>query len=49
LPQCEFAAETNPTMIKALLKVTDKDSYAWVECGDCGSGWQVPYYAESVR
>jgi hypothetical protein len=32
-------------MLRILLKVTDKDDYDWVECGGCGAGWQVPYYA----
>jgi hypothetical protein len=22
--------------------------YSWVSCGGCDTGWQVPYYAESV-
>jgi hypothetical protein len=35
-------------MIRVLLKVTDKEDYDWVECGGCGSGWQVSHYAESV-
>ena len=31
-----------------LLRTTEKDGYRWVECAGCESGWQVPYYAESV-
>ena len=46
--QCEYVSETDPAVIKVLLKVTDKGDYDWVECGGCGSGWQVPHYAESV-
>jgi hypothetical protein len=47
---CEFASETDPTVLKVLLKVKDGagGSYRWVECGACDCGWQVPYYAESV-
>ena len=36
------------SMIKILLKITDKGDYDWVECGSCEAGWQVPHYAESV-
>jgi hypothetical protein len=37
--QCEFASESDPAIIRAVLKVTAKDGYAWVECGarDAGS------------
>ena len=35
-------------MLRALLKVTGKDGYDWVECGACDIGWQVPHSAESV-
>ena len=47
---CEFASETDPAVLKILLKVKDGmgGGYWWVECGGCGSGWQVPYHAESV-
>jgi hypothetical protein len=38
--QCEYISETDPAVIKVLLKVTDKGDYDWVECGGCGSGWQ---------
>jgi hypothetical protein len=24
------------------------EGYDWVECGSFDTGWQVPYYAESV-
>ena len=49
-PQCEHRDTTDPALLRALLKVTDRDGYAWVECGICEHGWQVPYYAaESVR
>ena len=44
--ECEFAAETDPAMLKVLLKVRDGAGrdYWWVECGACACGWQVPHY-----
>ena len=48
LPQCEFVTVTDPAVFRVLLKVTDKGDYAWVECGSCEAGWQVPYHAESI-
>ena len=49
LPQCEFLTVTDPAVLRVLLKVTDKGDYAWVECGSCEAGWQVPFYgSESV-
>jgi hypothetical protein len=49
-PQCEFAAETDPSVLRVLLKVRDGagGGYWWVECGACETGWQVPHYSESV-
>jgi hypothetical protein len=49
--QCEFASETDPAMIRLILKVRDGmgEGYWWVECGACDFVWQVPHYApESV-
>jgi hypothetical protein len=50
LPQCEYAAATDPGVLKILLKVRPGlgEGYEWVECGGCGAAWQVRYYAESV-
>jgi hypothetical protein len=50
-PECEFASETDPAVLKVLLKVKpgQGEGYDWVECGACDTAWQVPYYAESVR
>lgn len=50
LGQCEFASETDPAVVRVLLKVRDGmgGDYWWVECGDCGTAWQVPYYVVSV-
>jgi hypothetical protein len=36
---------TDPAMLRAVLKVTHKDGYEWVECNACDYGWQVPHYA----
>jgi hypothetical protein len=41
---CEFADETDPAVLRVLLKVQDREGYWWVECGSCDCGWQVPYY-----
>jgi hypothetical protein len=49
LPECEFAHETDPVILRALLKIQDKETYAWVECGTCTSGWQVPFYVAESR
>jgi len=48
--QCEFASMTDPSVLRVLLKVKPGmgESYDWVECGGSGSGWPVPFYAESV-
>jgi hypothetical protein len=46
--KCEFAAETDPAVLKVLLKVNPGlgEGYDWVECA-CAAGWQVPHF-ESV-
>jgi hypothetical protein len=51
LGQCEFVSETDPAVLKVLLKVKPGlgGGYDWVECGGCGAGWQVPHYAESIE
>ncbi len=45
--ECKFAAETNPAVLKVLLKVKDGagEGYWWVECGACDTAWQVANYA----
>jgi hypothetical protein len=50
LPQCEFAAATDPAVLRVLLRVTPGQGggYHWVTCGACDAGWQVADYAESV-
>jgi hypothetical protein len=48
--RCAFASETDPAVLRILLKVQDGagGGYLWVTCGGCDMGWQVPYYPESV-
>jgi hypothetical protein len=38
-------------VLRVILKVEDGagGDYHWVECGACGAGWQVMFYAERVR
>jgi hypothetical protein len=47
--ECEYISETDPSVLKVLLKVKPGlgEGYDWVECGACGGGWQVPHF-ESV-
>jgi hypothetical protein len=47
LPECEFGTETDPAILKVLLKIKPGlgEGYDWVECGSCGAGWHVPHYA----
>jgi hypothetical protein len=37
-----------PQRVRAryIRKVTEKDSYWWVECAGCSGCWQVPFFAE---
>jgi hypothetical protein len=42
---CEFLDATEPSTLRAVLRVTDRDGYWWVECNACDGVWQVPYYA----
>jgi hypothetical protein len=49
-PQCEFANETDPAVLRVLLKAQDGrggGDYWWVTCGACDTAWQVPFYAEA--
>jgi hypothetical protein len=45
---CELHGETDPNVLRLALKAVERDGYWWVQCGACDTGWQVPYYAESV-
>lgn len=49
--ECEFASADDPSVLRVLLKVRPGLGlgYDWGECGACGAGWQVPYYAETAR
>ncbi len=40
--ECEFASETDPSVLKVLLKVRAGLGLRLAECGACGAGWQVP-------
>jgi hypothetical protein len=47
--QCEHRDTTDPVLVRAILKIQERDGYWWVQCGACDGGWQVPFYAvESV-
>ena len=48
--ECEFASETDPSVLRVLLKVKPGmgGNYSWVECGSCAMGWQVADYAETT-
>jgi hypothetical protein len=48
-PQCEFVGETNPSTLKVLLKVSERDDCDWVQCSACDTGWQVPHHPESIE
>jgi hypothetical protein len=50
LGQCEYVPETDPSVLRVLLRVKPGmgEGYDRVECRACGVGWQVPHYAESV-
>jgi hypothetical protein len=43
---CEMREVTDPPVLRALLKVTEKEDYWWVQCGNCDFGWQTPFYAQ---
>ena len=47
-PLCEFVSATDPSVLRAVLRVTPKDGYSWVACNSCDYGWQIQYVAESV-
>jgi hypothetical protein len=45
--QCEHRDTTDPTLLAAILKVTDGagDDYWWVQCSACDPAWPVSHYA----
>jgi hypothetical protein len=46
-PQCENRDVTDPAVLRAILRVHDREGYWWVECAACDCGWQVPHYADA--
>ena len=44
-PQCEHRDLTEPSIVRALLTVTEREDYWYVVCGTCAIGWQTPFYA----
>jgi len=49
-PACDQRDVTDPAIIRATLRVQDREGYWWVECSMCACCWQTPYYAaESAR
>ena len=46
---CEQRDTAYPAILRAILRVHDREGYWWVQCGACDCGWQVQYYAaESI-
>lgn len=37
---------TEPSVLRALLKIMEREDYWWVQCGSCDFGWQVPFFVE---
>jgi hypothetical protein len=48
-PTCEHRDVTDPSILKAILRVRDRDGYWWVECAGCDYGWQVPHHAAASQ
>lgn len=49
VPACDQGEVTDPAIIRATLRIQDRDGYWWVESSMCSCCWQVPYYAvESI-
>jgi hypothetical protein len=46
-PECEDRDTTDPKFLRAILTVTERESYWFVQCRTCDCGWQVPYYASA--
>jgi hypothetical protein len=38
----------DPTIVKVILRVHDREGYWWVECATCEYGWQTPYFAAAA-
>jgi hypothetical protein len=39
--QCEHRDTTDPSILRAIVRVHYRESYWWVECSACDSAWQV--------
>jgi len=50
-PVCEYASETDPALLKAILKVRDGagGGYWWVTCSSCDYSWQTHHYPYEMR
>jgi hypothetical protein len=44
--ECEQREATDQHILKAILRVDEREDYWRVECLTCKHIWQVPYYAE---
>ena len=42
---CEHRDTTDPSILRAILRVHDREGYWWVEFSTCDYGWQIPHYA----
>jgi hypothetical protein len=45
---CEHRDVSDPTIIRAILRVTESDDYWRVDCNICDCVWQVPNYAAEI-
>jgi hypothetical protein len=43
-PACEDRDTTDPKILRAILTVTERESYWFVQCRTCECGWQTPFY-----
>jgi hypothetical protein len=44
-PECEHRDLTEPSIVKAILTVLQRENYWYVQCGTCMCGWQTAFYA----
>ena len=47
--QCEHRDTSDPSILRAILRVHDREGYWWVECGACECAWQVAHYAAASQ
>ena len=43
-PACEHRDTTDPVIVKAILTVQERETYWYVHCRTCETGWQTSYY-----